>query len=90
MTRREAIEHYGEYKTEIIDAMISVMGEDYLEELDELYQGHWNSQADYARNLVDECYNVDDFIKTYIDFEWMGKELLMDYYYSDNGYLFRA
>lgn len=83
--------------------------DDYLEFRDELenfeviakrlacqepYCGEWDSEEDFARHIISECYNLEremGDLARYFDYEAFGRELFMyDYSMGANNNVFRV
>ena len=77
---------------ELLDAIIEVTGCTLKEAIDQ----KWNvtyysgmSLEDVAYELVEDCYNLDDFAKRYFDYEAFARDLSFDgYTETKNGVLF--
>lgn len=86
------LENLDEFEIEKIAAYIEVYGGDIknaLENMDrcEYYGGV--TLVEYAEQLVDECYNLDEFAKTYFDYERFARDLSYDgYYETSDGVLY--
>jgi len=66
---------------EDIDQLISNFEDDYV--------GQYDSEEDFARELIDEITDLTDFVKQYFDYEAFARDLFCcDYWYQD-GYVFR-
>lgn len=67
--------------------------EDSLDNFEEAYCGEWDSEEDFARHIIEECYNLDKMmgsLANYFDYEAYGRELFMwDYNMGANGNVFR-
>ena len=48
-------------------------------DFDDSYEGCWDTEEDFAHNLIDNCYNVPDFIYHYIDWEKWTRDIMFDY-----------
>lgn len=74
----EACEEHGEgYRLRFQD-----VGEHNFE--DE-YQGCYDSEEDFVQGLLDDCYDVPDFLNGYIDLGKLSNDWMMDYsVYSGN------
>lgn len=61
-----------------------------IEDIEEAYQGKWDSDEDFTRNLVEGCGDIPNDLPAYIhiDWEWTAKEIMMDYSES-GGHYFR-
>ncbi len=50
----------------------------------ERYRGHWDSKEDYARGVVDDCFDIPDGIRPYFDYEAFARDLFFDYFFVDD------
>ena len=76
----------------VIDAYSSLVGEEYIEDVEEAYQGQWSSDEEFAQQTAEDLGLIERDVKwpAYcIDWEWAAKELMMDYM-EENGYYFRS
>ena len=75
-----------------VDAYIALgIGDDDLSEFEEAYQGQYQSDVEFAQEMAEELGEIpkDNRWPHYcIDWEWAGRELMMDYSEQD-GYYFR-
>ena len=66
---------------------------DELDNFEEAYCGEWDSEEDFARHIVSECYDLEKSmgeLANYFDYEAFGRELFMwDYSMGANGNVFR-
>ena len=66
---------------------------DELDNFEEAYCGEWDSEEDFARHIISECYNLEremGDLARYFDYEAFGRELFMwDYSMGANGNVFR-
>jgi antirestriction protein len=89
MTKEELIEQG--HEEEAIQAYIDAIGEDYLDDFEEAYQGQYSSDEDFAQEMAESLGAIpqDNSWPSYcIDWEWAARELMMDYT-EENGYYFR-
>ena len=94
----EDFDHIQEY-TELCDKYDVDAVDDYMEFADELdnfeeaYCGEWDSEEDFARHIVDECYDLERTmgdLSRYFDYEAFGRDLFMwDYNMGANNHVFR-
>lgn len=84
-----------DYDAEIVEAFMNCVGsfdsiEEILEKVEETYNGKYDSDEDFAENLLMEtdCIpkNLPSYV--YIDWEKTARDIMMDYSTS-NGYYFR-
>ncbi|MGS4344076.1 antirestriction protein ArdA [Myroides odoratus] len=60
-----------------------------FESFEDDYQGYYNSEEDFAYQIIDECYDLSDFVKSYFDYERFARDLFMSDYTYENGHVFR-
>ena len=67
--------------------------EDSLDNFEEAYCGEWDSEEDFARHIIEECYNLEKMmgsLANYFDYEAYARELFnWDYNMGANGHVFR-
>ena len=91
----DAVREYSDlcikYSPDAVDAFID-WGCEELEHFEDCYVGEYDSEEDYARELVNECYDLEKqmgHLANYFDYDAYAQDLFMDDYYYDNGYVFR-
>jgi antirestriction protein len=62
---------------------------DLIDSFRDDYQGEYKNEEDYAYEVVEQCYDLPEFAKTYFDYEKYARDLFMSDYWFDNGYVFR-
>lgn len=64
-----------------------------LDNFEEAYCGEWDSEEDFARHIVEECYNLENMmgsLANYFDYEAFARELFdWDYTMGANNNVFR-
>ncbi|OPC66677.1 antirestriction protein [Elizabethkingia bruuniana] len=65
---------------EAINDLISAFESDYI--------GKYDSEEDFAIELVEERDDLSDFAKQYFDYEAYARDLFLSDYWSDGGYVF--
>lgn len=64
-----------------------------LDNFEEAYCGEWDSEEDFARHIVEECYNLEKMmgsLANYFDYEAFARELFdWDYTMGANNNVFR-
>lgn len=75
---------------EVIDAYFENCGVSSLSDVEEAYQGEYNSDEDFAVQLLDDTGELDpdSILGQYFDYEKYACDLMMDYFES-NGHYFR-
>lgn len=80
------------YDEEVYEAYKNIVGEEYYdkEKAEEDYQGKWDSDEDFVRDLLEQTGELPKDLPSYIhiDWEWTAKEIMYDYA-EDNGHYFR-
>lgn len=80
-----------QYSKDAVDAFIGWGSED-LEHFEDCYCGEYNSEEDYARELIDDYYNIEKMmgnLANYFDYKAFARDLFMYDNYFDNGFVFR-
>ena len=90
----ELLQKYANHENkDALDAFIKIHGYLNFDEFDEKYQGEFNSKEDFARHLVNECYDIERTmgnLSYYFDYNAFARDIFVcDYDYS-NGYVFRS
>ena len=66
---------------------------DELDDFETAYCGEWDSEEDFARHIVEECYNLEKMmgiLANYFDYEAFARALFdWDYTMGANGNVFR-
>ncbi len=79
---------------EAFDDYLELGHEFNIEEFRELNQGKWDSEEDFARNIIDECYNIERMmgdLANYFDYSAFAEDLFRwDYEMGEHNYVFRV
>lgn len=67
---------------EDIDDLISAFESDYI--------GEYDSEEDFAMELIEERHDLTDFAKQYFDYEAYARDLFCGDYWSEDGFVFYA
>lgn len=65
---------------EIVDVWLSentLEGYEDLQSIVDSYTGQYDSWEDYAQEVVDGCYNIPEHLENYIDWEKMGRDMML-------------
>lgn len=62
---------------------------DLISSFEDDYQGEYKDEEDYAYEIVEQCYDLPEFAKTYFDYEKFARDLFIGDYWFDNGFVFR-
>ena len=96
-TLRDAVEQLGDTEQEAFFVWCNYKSRDLSEEdTDDLiknfwdeYQGQYDDEEDFAYRIVEECYDLPEFAKSYFDYEKFVRDLFMCDYWFDDGFVFR-
>ena len=64
--------------------------DDLVRDFQDEYQGQYDDEEDFAYQIVEECYDLPEFAKTYFDYKQFARDLFMYDYWFDDGFVFRA
>lgn len=63
---------------------------DLIRSFEDDFQGEYKDEEDYAYEIVEECYELPEFAKTYFDYAKFARDLFMGDYWFEDGYVFRC
>ena len=72
------------------DAVSEEDADDLVRDFRDEYQGEYDDEEDFAYEIIEECYDLPEFAKTYFDYEKFARDLFMCDYWFDDGFVFRA
>lgn len=61
---------------------------DLVNRFKDSYVGKYDDEEDFAYQMVEECYDLPDFAKTYFDYEKFARDLFLCDYYFEDGFVF--
>lgn len=64
--------------------------DDLISSFEDEYQGEYKDEEDYAYEIVEQCYDLPEFVKTYFDYSAFARDLFITDYWMDNGFVFRC
>ena len=53
------------------------------------WQGFWATFEDYVESIVRDLHDIPDYLNHHINWESLARDWRHDYWYSDNGHVFR-
>lgn len=62
---------------------------DILTSFEDAWQGYWPTFEAYVEDMVTDCHDIPEYLAGHIDWESMARDWQHDYWYSDNGHVFR-
>lgn len=75
----EAFEIWWEYQC----INLTVDEGDIIENFHEEYRGEYDNEEDYAHQFMNDCYEIPEHLKYYIDYEAVWRDLSYDGYWSE-------
>ena len=83
-----------EYNVSAVEDFLELFSPDDLDRMDDSYMGEYDSKEDFAQEIVNDCYDLDNMMGSlacYFDYEKFARDLFMcDYYFGSHGTVFRA
>lgn len=83
-----------EYGVSAVDDFLEWDSSDDLDRMHDAYVGVYDSEKDFAEEIVSDCYDLDNMMGSlacYFDYEKFARDLFMgDYYFGSHGTVFRA
>ena len=83
-----------ESRQEAFDDYMDTLSDDDFDSFEEAYCGEWDSEEDFAQQLVNDCYNIDNMmgsLSSYFDYKAFARDLFMtDYTMGEHGHVFRV
>lgn len=62
---------------------------DLVNEFKDSYVGEYEDGKAFAYQIVNDSYELPEFAKTYFDYEKFARDLFIDGYYFDHGFVFQ-
>ena len=83
----QAIDEYGE---EVVESFIEIFDIDSIGSLSDAYQGRFDSGAEFAQNLAEDCGDVPRGMSSWIEIDWKASWDNLDYDYTEGsgGHIF--
>lgn len=82
----------GDEEREAYEAFINYYGEGTIEEFRERYEGHWDTDEEFADYLLSSLYDIEKTmgdLARFFDYSAFARELFMTDYVWEDGYVFR-
>lgn len=76
-----------------LDAFIDYYGLEKMSDFESYYIGYFGSKEDFARHIVDECYDLNNIMGSlsyYFDYEAYARDLFCGDFCFNRGYVFRC
>ena len=83
-----------DYSVEAVDDFLEIFSPEDLDRMDDAYAGVYDSEEDFAREMVNDCYDIEKMmgdLAYYFDYEAFARDLFMcDYHFGSHGTVLRA
>lgn len=83
-----------EYNVSAVDDFLEWYSPEDLDMMHDSYAGVYDSKEDFAREIVNDCYNIEKMmgdLAYYFDYEAFARDLFInDYHFGSHGTVFRA
>ena len=91
---KEYCELCEDYSVEAVDDFLECFSPEDLDRMDDAYAGVYDSKEDFAREIVNDCYDIEKMmgnLACYFDYEALARDLFMcDYHFGSHGTVLRA
>ena len=86
----EYLQAVDEYNEEVVESFLEIFDIDSIGNLSESYQGQYDSGADFAQNLAEDCCEVPRGMSSWIEIDWKASWDNLDYDYTEGsgGHIF--
>jgi len=86
----EYVQLIDDYSEEAVAAYLENQDITCLSEFSEAYMGEWDSGAEFAQNIAEDCCEIPRNMSSWIEIDWQAswENLTYDYYMED-GHIFR-
>lgn len=95
---RDAVEDMDDTRQEAFFVWCNHKGHDFekadaadlVSSFEDEYQGEYDDEEDFAYQIVEECYELPEFAKSYFDYAKFARDLFCGDYWMEDGFVFRA
>ena len=86
----EYLQAVDEYNEEVVESFIEIFDIESIGSLSDAYQGQFDSGAEFAQNLAEDCCMVPREMSGWIEIDWKASWDNLDYDYVEcsNGHIF--
>ena len=86
----EYLQAVDEYNEEVVESFLEIFDIDSIGNLSESYQGQYDSGAEFAEQLAQDCCEVPRNISSWIEIDWKASWDNLDYDYTEGngGHIF--
>ena len=83
-----------DYSVEAVDDFLEIFRPEDFDRMDDAYAGVYDSKEDFAREMVNDCYDIEKMMGSladYFDYEAFARDLFMcDYHFGSHGTVLRT
>ena len=86
----EYIQAVDEYSEEVVESFLEIFDIDSIGSLSDAYMGQYDSGADFAQNIAEDCGDVPRNMSSWIEIDWKASwdNLSYDYTEGSGGHIF--
>ena len=86
----EYLQAIDQYDEEVVESFLEIFDIDSIGSLSDAYQGQWDSGAEFAQNLAEDCCEVPREMSSWIEIDWKASWDNLDYDYTEGsgGHIF--
>ena len=86
----EYLQAIDQYDEEVVESFLEIFSIEDICNLSEAYQGQWDSGAEFAQNLAEDCCEVPREMSSWIEIDWKASwdNLSYDYTEGSGGHIF--
>ena len=86
----EYLQAVDEYNEEVVESFLEIFDIDSIGNLSESYQGQYDSGAEFAQQLAEDCCEVPRDMSSWIEIDWEAswENLTYDYVECSDGHMF--
>ena len=84
----EYLQAVDEYNEEVVESFLEIFDIDSIGSLSDSYQGQYDSGAEFAQSIVNDCYTMD--MPSWVEVDWKATWDNLDYDYTEGngGHIF--
>ena len=86
----EYLQAVDEYNEEVVESFLEIFDIESIGSLSDAYMGQYDSGAEFAQNLAEDCCEVPRDMSSWIEIDWEAswENLTYDYVESNDGHIF--
>ena len=86
----EYLQAVDEYNEEVVESFLEIFDIDSIGSLSDAYMGQYDSGADFAQNIAEDCGDVPRNMSSWIEIDWKASwdNLSYDYTEGSGGHIF--